>query len=74
MDFNRTIHSATPINTAINDMIETAAARAPEVTRGNISAPPRSGASAYAESSTTGWFNSAHPLRTRDIFHRGHVF
>ena len=74
MDFNRTIRSAAPINTAINDLIEAAAAGTPETNVRQYLVRARSGASACAGFNTTGWSNPEHSLRTRDIFHRGHVF
>ena len=71
-DFNRANFSATPLSTAINNLIEAAE-------------PPEESVRQYLGASTIGgeclrkiqfdWVcDPAHPTRTRDIFARGHLF
>ena len=74
MDFNRTIHSAAPINIAINKLIEAAAARTPEVNTRQYLGASSIGSECLRRMQYDWLVNSVHPLRTRDIFQRGHVF
>ena len=74
MDFNRTIRSAAPINTAINDLIEAAAARTPETNVRQYLGASSIGSECLRRVQYDWMVNSEHSLRTRDIFHRGHVF
>ena len=74
MDFNRTIHSAAPINIAINELIEAAAARTPEVNTRQYLGASSIGSECLRRVQYDWLVDSEHPLRTRDIFHRGHVF
>ena len=74
MDLNRAIHSAEPINTALNEMIEAAAARTPEVNTRQYLGASSIGSECLRKVQYDWMVNSAHSFRTRDIFHRGHVF
>jgi hypothetical protein len=74
MDFNRAIHSATPINTAINELIETTAAREPEINTRQYLGASSIGSECLRRVQFDWMVDSRHSLRTRDIFHRGHVF
>jgi hypothetical protein len=71
MDFNRTIHSATPINTAINELIETATTRTPEANVRQYLGASSIGSECLRKVQFDWMVDS---LRMRDIFHRGHVF
>jgi hypothetical protein len=74
VDFNRTIRSAAPINTAINDLIEAAAARTPETNVRQYLGASSIGSECLRRVQYDWMVDSEHSLRTRDIFHRGHVF
>jgi hypothetical protein len=72
MDFNRTVFSATPISTAINDLIETAAAAEPETNTRQYLGASSIGSECLRRVQFDWMVDSAHSLRTRDIFARGH--
>jgi hypothetical protein len=74
MDFNRSCLSAAPINTAINDLIEAAAAREPETNNRQYLGASSIGSECLRRAQFDWMVDSAHSLRTRDIFHHGHVF
>ncbi|HVI11456.1 MAG TPA: hypothetical protein VM822_01160 [Pseudolabrys sp.] len=72
-DFNRTEHSALPVNTAINVLLEQGGRIDPEQTRGYLGASAV-GHPCMRQIQYTWLCDPAHALRTRDIFARGHFF
>jgi hypothetical protein len=74
MDFNRTIFSTTLISVAINGLIETAATREPETNTRQYLGASSIGSECLRRMQYDWVVDSTHSLRTRDIFHRGHVF
>jgi hypothetical protein len=74
MDFNRACLSTELVNTVINDLIETAATRTPEVNERQYLGASSIGSECLRRVQYDWMVASTHSLRTRDIFHRGHVF
>jgi hypothetical protein len=74
MDFNRACLSAAPINTVINDLIEAATVRTPEVNVRQYLGASSIGSECLRRVQYDWMVDPTHSLRTRDIFHRGHVF
>jgi hypothetical protein len=73
MDLSRTIYSSEPINTALNEMIDAAAGASEPNTRQYLGASSL-GSECLRKVQYDWMVDSVFPLRTRDIFHRGHVF
>jgi hypothetical protein len=74
MDFNRVVLSAAPINTVINGLIEAAAAREPETNTRQYLGASAIGSECLRKVQFDWMVDATHPLRTRDIFRRGHIF
>ena len=72
MDFNRACLSATPINAAINAMIEAAAA--PEINNRQYLGASSVGSECLRRVQYDWMVDAVHPQRMRDIFFRGDVF
>jgi hypothetical protein len=72
IDFNRAHVSATPINTAINDLIETAAM--PEVNTRQYLGASSIGSECLRRIQFDWMVDGVHSQRMLDIFHRGDVF
>jgi hypothetical protein len=74
MDFNRSCLSAQLVNTAINDVIETAAARSHETNVRQYLGASSIGSECLRKVQYDWMVDATHSSRLRDIFHRGHVF
>jgi hypothetical protein len=73
-DFNHANVSVTPINVAINDLIEAAAAREPEENNRHYLGASAIGSECLRRVQFDWQCDPKHSRRTRDIFRRGHVF
>jgi hypothetical protein len=74
LNFNRANISTSPISVAINDLIEQAAARAPELNNRQYLGASAIGSECLRRVQFDWQCDPQHSQRIRDIFRRGHVF